>query len=151
MRITVNDVAHEVAPEPERSLLYVLRVELGITGPKPGCGEGECGACTVLVGGDAVTSCTTPIAELAGREVTTVEGLARGGALHPVQQAFVEEGALQCGYCTPGMICSAVALLARDASPGEAEIRAALERNVCRCGVYPRIVAAVRRAAEGRR
>ena len=148
IRLVVNGVAHDLAPEPERSLLAALRDELGLTGAKYGCGEGECGACMVLVAGVAMPACRTRLAEVAGRAVTTIEGLAREGALHPVQRAFVELAAMQCGYCTPGMIVSALALLARDASPTDAEIRVAMERNLCRCGAYPRILAAVRRAAE---
>jgi CO/xanthine dehydrogenase Mo-binding subunit/aerobic-type carbon monoxide dehydrogenase small subunit (CoxS/CutS family) len=126
----------------------VLREELDLTGAKYGCGEGVCGACTVLVAGEPARSCVLALRELAGREVTTVEGLAGDGRLHPVQQAFIEVGAMQCGYCTPGMLISAVALLARDPDPDEQHVRASMEGNVCRCCTYPRIVRAVRRAAE---
>ena len=144
--LTVNGVAREVAAEPQRSLLAVLREELDLTGAKYGCGEGACGACTVLVEGEPVRACVLPIGEAAGRAVTTVEGLAADGLL---QQAFVEEAALQCGYCTPGMIMSATALLAANPDPDDAQIAKALSGNVCRCCAYPRIVRAVRRAASG--
>jgi aerobic-type carbon monoxide dehydrogenase small subunit (CoxS/CutS family) len=147
-RLTVNQAGHEVSLERERSLLFVLREELGLTGAKMACGEGECGACTVLLEGRPVHGCVTPIRDVAVRAVTTIEGLAQGGELAPVQRAFVELGALQCGFCTPGMILAATALLAEHARPSEAEIRAALNGNLCRCGMYARIVAAVRRAAE---
>ena len=146
--ITVNGVAREVAPGPERSLLEVLREELGITGPKLGCGEGACGACTVLLGRRAVTACTTPAGEAAGHQVTTVEGLAEDGLLHPVQQAWMETGALQCGYCTPGWLTGCAALLARVPHPDDARIAAELAGHLCRCCTYPRIRAAVHRAAE---
>ncbi|MBO0776062.1 MAG: (2Fe-2S)-binding protein, partial [Actinobacteria bacterium] len=146
--IIVNGVAREVAAEPERSLLEVLREELGLTGPKLGCGEGECGACTVLLGRRAVAACTTPAAEAAGHQVTTVEGLAEDGVLHPVQQAWLETGAMQCGYCTPGWLTGTAALLARVPHPDDARIDAELAGHVCRCCAYPRIRAAVHRAAE---
>jgi nicotinate dehydrogenase subunit B len=146
--ITVNGVAREVAAGPERSLLEVLREELGVTGPKPGCGEGACGACTVLLGRRAVTACTTPAGEAAGNQVTTVEGLAEDGVLHPVQQAWLETGALQCGYCTAGWLTGCAALLARVPHPDGERIDAELAGHVCRCCTYPRIRAAVHRAAE---
>jgi aerobic-type carbon monoxide dehydrogenase small subunit (CoxS/CutS family) len=148
MNLVVNGVAREIPAEPERSLLEVLRDELELTGAKYGCGEGECGACMVLVDGFAMPACRTPLGDLAGRAVTTIEGLAQGDALHAAQRAFLELSALQCGYCTPGMIISAVALLARNPAPSDDDIRAAMDRNLCRCGAYPRIVGAVRRAAE---
>jgi nicotinate dehydrogenase subunit B len=144
----VNGVAAEVPREPVRSLLDVLRDELDVTGPKPGCGEGVCGACTVLVDGQPVRSCRTWLTDVTGRAVTTIEGLAADGRLHPVQQAFLDEGAFQCGYCTPGMILSTVALLRSTPKPDDDEIRAGLADNVCRCGTYARILAAVRRAAQ---
>lgn len=134
--------------EAEGSLLRLLRESLGLTGAKPGCGEGACGACTVLVEGRPVRACVTPARAVAGASVLTAEGLAADGLLHPVQEAFVEIGAFQCGYCTPGMVLSAVALLRRSRAPSEAEISAALEGNLCRCCAYPRIVRVVRRAAE---
>src|SRR5580700_4666580 len=146
--IIVNGAEQQVTADDGRSLLEVLREDLGITGPKLGCGEGACGACTVLVGRRAVTSCTTPAAEVAGQRVTTVEGLAEDGVLHPVQQAWLENGAMQCGYCTPGWLTAAAALLNRVSRPDDARIAAELAGHVCRCCTYPRILRAVRRAAE---
>jgi isoquinoline 1-oxidoreductase len=148
LRFDLNGVGAEVPGEPERSLLGVLRDELDVTGPKPGCGEGVCGACTVLVDGAPVRSCRTSLADVSGRVVTTTEGLAADGRLHPVQQAFLDEGAFQCGYCAPGMILSTVALLGATPNPDDDAIRAGLADNICRCGTYPRILAAVRRAAQ---
>jgi len=147
-QIVVNGVARELALEPDRSLLYALREELGLTGAKPGCGEGACGACTVLLDGEPVQACQARISGVAGHAVTTVEGLASEGHLHPVQRAFLEVGAFQCGYCTAGMIMSTVALLERNADPDDAQIRSALAGNICRCCTYPRILRAVRRATE---
>jgi len=144
----VNGVDRSVALDPDRNLLYVLREELGLTGTKYGCGEGECGACTVLIDGVAVRACQTRIGEAVGRSVTTVEGLASGNALHPVQQAFIDAGAFQCGFCTPGMIVATAALLSRNPRPSDAEVRAALDGNLCRCGGYLRILHAVQRASE---
>lgn len=146
-RLLVNGVAREAAREPDRSLLVYLREEIGLQGAKYACGEGECGACMVLVDGAARPACRTPLGEAAGHAVTTIEGLAAGGALHPVQRAFVEAAALQCGFCTPGMIMGAVAFLARRPDPTDAEIRAAMAPNLYRCCAYPRIVDAIRRAA----
>ena len=140
----VNGVPCEAPADPGRSLLHVLREDLDLTGCKPGCGEGECGACTVLVDGRAVRSCVTPVGAAAGRRVTTIEGLA--GA-HPLQDAFLDLEALQCGYCTPGMIMSGVDLLSRISSPTVDEIVQSMQGNICRCGAYPRIVAAIRVAA----
>src|ERR1041385_2670923 len=120
--LRVNDTRHPVDVDPQRSLLSVLRDDLGLTGSKYGCGEGQCGACTVLIEGQATRSCTTPVGAVAGKRITTIEGLEKDGKLHPVQAAFLEADAMQCGYCTPGMIMSAVALLKRNAHPGEAEI-----------------------------
>jgi aerobic-type carbon monoxide dehydrogenase small subunit (CoxS/CutS family) len=145
--LRVNGARHELEVDPERTLLSVLRDELGLTGAKYGCGEGQCGACTVLLDDAAVRSCTLPVARAADREIRTIEGLADGDRLHPVQRAFLEEGALQCGYCTPGMILGAVALLQRTEAPDVAAINAGLQGHLCRCGVYPRIVRAVQRAA----
>ena len=147
-RLLVNGVAHELAAPAGRSLLRVLREELGLTAAKPGCGEGACGACTVLVDGRPVRSCVVPLGDVGERPVTTLEGLAPPGSLHAVQQAFLELGAMQCGFCTSGMIISAAALLAVDPAPDEARVVAGLEGNVCRCCAYPRIVRAVLRAAE---
>jgi aerobic-type carbon monoxide dehydrogenase small subunit (CoxS/CutS family) len=140
----------------DATLLELLRERLELTGPKNGCGEGQCGSCTVLVDGRAVRSCVTLAAAAVGTKVVTVEGLAEGGRLHPVQQAFIESQAFQCGFCTPGMITAAAALLERNAAAGENEIRQALDGHICRCGTYPRIVEAIRAAGavmakEGRR
>ncbi len=131
-----------------RSLLSILRDELGLTGTKYGCGEGQCGACTVLVAGEPVRACQLSVEEVGARPVLTVEGLAPDTTLNPVQRAFAELGAFQCGFCTPGMVMTATALLRRNPAPSEAEIRSALETNVCRCGGYARILRAVERAAE---
>jgi isoquinoline 1-oxidoreductase len=146
--IIVNGVRHELSLEHERSLLQVLREELGLTGAKYACGEGACGACTVLLDGDPIHSCVTPVGDAAGREVTTVEGLGSPAGLHPVQRAFLETAAMQCGYCTPGMVVRAAALLERMASPSDDEIRSHMQGNLCRCCTYPRIARAIRRAAE---
>ncbi len=146
-QFTVNGKARRVETEPERPLLEVLREDFGFSGVKYGCGEGQCRACTVLLDGRAVPSCQTPVRVAAGKKVVTIEGLAAEGRLHPMQQAFVEEGAMQCGYCVPGMILAAKALLDRISSPTEAQIVEGLNYNLCRCSGYPRIIAAVRRAA----
>jgi aerobic-type carbon monoxide dehydrogenase small subunit (CoxS/CutS family) len=146
-RFTLNGAAVSLAAEGARMLLWVLRTELGLTGTKYGCGEGHCGACTVLVDGEPVRSCQFPLERAAGKTVTTIEGLAREGKLHPLQEAFASNDALQCGYCTPGMIMAAHALLLRNPRPSEAEIRDELEGNLCRCGAHGRIVRAVAGAA----
>jgi aerobic-type carbon monoxide dehydrogenase small subunit (CoxS/CutS family) len=148
MDLVINGARTRVAVDPERPLLFVLRNELDYTGAKYGCGEGQCGACTVLIDGVAHRSCITPVGTVAGKEITTIEGLSDGEKLHPVQEAFLECDAMQCGYCTGGMILSSVALLRKNGSPTEAQIKQALERNVCRCGTYNRIVAAVRKAGQ---
>lgn len=150
IELDVNGRRHALDVDPSRTLLSVLREELALTGAKYGCGEGQCGACTVLLGHQAVHSCSTPVSAAAGHSITTIEGLAKDDRLHPVQQAFLDEGAMQCGYCTPGMIMAAVSLLRTSASPNEQQIVAGMEGNVCRCGTYPRIVAAVQRAAGNR-
>jgi aerobic-type carbon monoxide dehydrogenase small subunit (CoxS/CutS family) len=150
-RLTVNGRSREVDAAASTSLLAVLRDQLDLTGAKSGCGEGACGACTVLVGGRAVRSCITPVSAVGSKPVVTIEGLERDGKLHPVQQAFLEAAAFQCGYCTPGMILEAAGLLARRAAPSEAEICGGMEGHICRCGAYGRIVEAVRRAAQGAR
>ena len=150
-RLNVNGRIREVVAESSTPLLTVLRDQLDLTGAKSGCGEGECGACTVLVGGHAVRSCITPMSAVGAKPVVTIEGLEREGALHPLQQAFLEASAFQCGYCTPGMIMEAAGLLARKATPSESEIRSEMEGHICRCGAYERIVEAVRRAAQGER
>lgn len=146
--LDVNGRSHSVVTEPDRPLLDVLREELGLTGAKYGCGERQCGACTVLVNGRPVFSCSTRVATVAGRKIETIEGLADGERLHPVQEAFLAEAALQCGYCTTGMIMNAVNMLREKPHPTEDEIRAEMQRNMCRCGTYVRIVKAVQRAAE---
>jgi aerobic-type carbon monoxide dehydrogenase small subunit (CoxS/CutS family) len=147
IRLTVNGKARTVDTDPERPLLEVLREELALTGTKYGCGEGQCGACTVLLDGRAVLSCITPVRSAQDRKVTTIEGLAQGANLHPVQQAFVEENGMQCGYCTPGMVLRTVALLQSNPQPTDAQIIEGLNGHLCRCAGYHRIVAAVRRAA----
>jgi len=147
LELQVNGTRRRVEVDGERSLLSVLRDELDLTGAKYGCGEGQCGACTVLVDGRAVRSCLTQAASVEGKQVTTVEGLERNGGLHPLQEAFLAVDAMQCGYCTAGMIMSGVGLLKKTPNPTEAEILRAMEGNICRCGTYPRIVAAIRQAA----
>jgi aerobic-type carbon monoxide dehydrogenase small subunit (CoxS/CutS family) len=145
--LKVNGARRRLAADAERSLLSVLRDDLDLTGSKYGCGEGRCGACTVLLDGKPVRSCTTRVAAAQGAAVKTVEGVASGTKLHPVQEAFLQLGALQCGYCTPGMIMSALALLDSNPQPSRADIIRALIGNICRCGTYPRILAAVEQAA----
>ena len=145
--LTVNGTAYPLDIEPDRSLLSVLRTEIGLTGSKEGCDDSECGACMVLLDGRPVNSCSFLALQAAGREVTTVEGLAAGGELHPLQRAFLEEGGVQCGFCTPGMLISATALLRENPSPTEDEVRIALSGNLCRCTGYQGIVAAVRKTA----
>jgi aerobic-type carbon monoxide dehydrogenase small subunit (CoxS/CutS family) len=146
--LRVNGRTHEVEGEAGDSLLAVLRDELGLTGSKFGCGEGYCGACTVLVDGQTLRSCTARLAAVAGKPITTIESLAEGDRLHPVQQAFLELEAFQCGYCTPGMVMAAVGLLKTHPAPSEQDIARVMDRNVCRCGTYPRIVRAIRLAAD---
>jgi len=148
LQLTLNGREVTVAARPETPLLYVLRNDCGLNGPKFGCGLGECGACTVLVDGVAARSCVLPVSAVAGRKVTTLEGLASDGALHPVQQAFVEEQGTQCGYCLNGMIMTLAALLDRNPTPDEAEIRQALRYNLCRCGAHVEIIAAALKAVE---
>lgn len=146
--MTVNGETVEVAVEPAAMLLDVLRDELGLTGAKEACGRGECGACTVLLDGKAVTSCITPAMKAMNKEVWTIEGLGIPGKLHPIQEAFVEHGAVQCGFCTSGMIMSAKALLDENPEPTETEVRVGLSGNLCRCTGYVKIVEAVLAAAE---
>ena len=148
MDLVVNGASRRVETDPERALLWVLRNDLDLTGTKYGCGEGQCGACTVLIEGVAHRSCITAVGTVAGKEITTIEGLADGERLHPLQLSIIECDAMQCGYCTPGMILQSVVLLRKDRSPSEAEIKQQLEGNICRCGTYNRIVAAVQRAAQ---
>jgi aerobic-type carbon monoxide dehydrogenase small subunit (CoxS/CutS family) len=147
MELVVNGARHRVQSDPDRPLLYVLREELDLTGTKYGCGEGQCRACTVLLDGTPVRSCITPVSKTQGKQVTTIEGLEQNGKLHPVQEAFIKADAMQCGYCTPGMIVGSVALLKRIPDPSEAQIARELDGHICRCGTYPRIVTAVRMAA----
>lgn len=147
VEIDVNGTRHRIEAGPETSLLAILRENLDLTGAKYGCGEGQCGACTVLVDGQPKRSCITTLSSVAGKSITTIEGLETNGRLHPLQEAFLEAEAMQCGYCTPGMILSGVALLSRDPHPDSAAIVRHLEGNLCRCGAYPRIVLAVRHAA----
>jgi aerobic-type carbon monoxide dehydrogenase small subunit (CoxS/CutS family) len=147
MELVVNQKHYRIEIHPDRMLLWVLRDDLGLTGSKYGCGEGQCGACTVLVDGVPTRSCVTTASSVAGKPITTIEGLAQNGHLHPLQEAFIQADAMQCGYCTPGMIVSGTALLKKNPHPTEVEIREAMEGNVCRCGTYPRIVAAVQMAA----
>jgi aerobic-type carbon monoxide dehydrogenase small subunit (CoxS/CutS family) len=145
--VTVNGKSVRVDAPPDESLLSVLRDRLALTGSKYGCGEGQCGACTVLIDGRAARSCQTMLSEAAGRRVTTIEGLEKNGKLHPVQAAFLEVEAFQCGFCTPGMIVAAAALLRSNPKPSDTEIVEHMAGNICRCGTYPRILAAVRLAA----
>jgi len=148
LTLHVNGAELRVRASADEPLLWVLRNRLRLTGTKYGCGEGQCGACTVLLNGQATRSCMTPVSAAAGAEVTTIEGVEQHGDLSPVQQAFLDEGAYQCGYCTSGMIMSATALLRDHAHPSDVQIAEGMNGNVCRCGTYPRIVAAIRRAAD---
>jgi aerobic-type carbon monoxide dehydrogenase small subunit (CoxS/CutS family) len=132
----------------ERMLLWVLRTDLGLTGTKYGCGEEQCGACTVLVNGEAVLSCQMPVKQVAGKEVVTIEGLSRNGGLHPLQKAFVEHDALQCGFCTPGMILKAHSLLLKTPQPTREQIIQVMDQNLCRCGSYPRVIQAIEAASK---
>jgi aerobic-type carbon monoxide dehydrogenase small subunit (CoxS/CutS family) len=147
LALTVNGQPREVDVPPNTTLLSVLRDDLDLTGTRYGCGRGQCGACYVIADGRAVASCLLTADQAARMEITTVEGLAEGSRLHPVQQAFVDEDAMQCGYCTSGMVISAAALLARDPKPDEISIRDALAGNLCRCGVYGRAIRAIQRAS----
>jgi len=147
-RLRINGRTHEIEGDAADSLLSVLRYELGLTGSKYGCGEGQCGACTVLIDGQATRSCVTRLGTLAGKSITTIEGLSSGDRLHPVQEAFLEAEAFQCGYCTPGMVMATVSLLATNPNPSEQDIARVMDRNVCRCGTFPRIVRAVKAAAK---
>jgi aerobic-type carbon monoxide dehydrogenase small subunit (CoxS/CutS family) len=146
--LQVNGTRRRIDADSQRSLLSVLRDDLELTGSKYGCGEGQCGACTVLVGGQATRSCITPVAAAAGQPITTIESLEKNGRLHPLQAAFMEADAMQCGYCTPGMIMAALALLKKNPHPSAPEIARSMEGNICRCCAYPRILAAVQRAAK---
>jgi len=145
--LLVNGGRRRIDADADRTLLSVLRDDLDLTGAKYGCGEGQCAACTVLIDGVAAKSCITKVGAVAGKKIVTIEGLAPGGSLHPVQQAFLDADALQCGYCTPGMILGAVALLRRTPNPTAAEIAAGMNGHICRCGTYPRVISAIRSAA----
>jgi aerobic-type carbon monoxide dehydrogenase small subunit (CoxS/CutS family) len=145
--LNVNGSARHIDADVSRSLLSVLRDDLDLTGTKFGCGEGQCAACTVLVEGQPMKSCLTKVGSVAGKRIVTIEGLAERGKLHPVQEAFLEDDAMQCGWCTPGMILGAVGLLARFPNPTDADILSGMEGHICRCGTYPRVVAAIHRAA----
>jgi nicotinate dehydrogenase subunit A len=147
-QLNVNGTSRSISADSQESLLFVLRDQLGLTGSKYGCGEGQCGACTVLIDGTARRSCITRVGTVGDKKITTIEGLATGDRLHPLQQAFLDEAAMQCAYCTPGMIMSAASLLNENASPSESEISDFMEGNVCRCGTHPRIVAAIQKAAK---
>ena len=148
IQIEINGKPCQVNSDPETPLLSVLRDELGLTGSKYGCGEGQCGACTVLVAGSPQRSCQLPVSAATHAPITTIEGLERDSMLHPVQQAFIDAGAFQCAYCTSGMIMSAVALLEKNPNPSAADIAGFMQGNICRCGAYPRIVEAIQLAAK---
>ncbi len=146
--LVVNGKEHKVDISPDTPLLYVLRNDLGLNGPKFGCGLGQCGACTVIMDGEAILSCVTPVEQTVGKKILTLEGLGTADKPHPIQKAFIEEQAAQCGYCINGMIMRAKVLLDRKPDPSEQEIRQALSHNLCRCGTHPEIVRAVQRAAK---
>lgn len=148
IELRVNGVKRNVDAEPETSLLEALRDDVGLTGAKYGCGESECGACTVLLDGQPVHACITSLSDAVGADILTIEGLEKDGKLHPVQQAFIDEGAMQCGYCVPGMIMRAVSVLERNPHPTDAEIVRAMSGNVCRCCGYPKMLAAIKRASQ---
>ena len=145
---TLNGKKTEVDIDPTQTLLWVIRNHFGLTGTKYGCGTGFCGACTVIIDDEAVRSCTLPVGDIAGKRVVTIEGLSKNGKLHPLQQAFVEHDALQCGFCTPGMIMNATALLTKNPNPTKQEIIEGMEDNLCRCGAHVRIVEAVKTASD---
>ena len=151
LKLAINGQTFNVDADPDATLLSVLREQLELTGSKYGCGEGQCGACTVLVDGKARRSCQTAVSTVADKSITTIEGLAKNDNLHPVQQAFLDEGAMQCAYCTSGMIMSAVSLLSFKPNPSEKEIVDYMQGNICRCGTQPRIIAAIRKAATAMR
>ena len=146
--LDLNGSRRKIDADPDRMLLSVLRDDLDLTGTKYGCGEGQCRACTVLLNGKPVASCITPISDADKLEILTIEGLAKGSQLHPVQEAFLAEGAFQCGYCTPGMIMGVVGLLRENAHPTEDDIKTRMQRHLCRCCDYPKLVKAIYRAAE---
>ncbi len=148
IRFTLNGKKTEVLIDPNSTLLWVLRTKFGLTGTKYGCGMGFCGACTVLLDQEAVRSCMLPVSDVANKKLVTIEGLSKNGTLHPVQKAFVEHDALQCGYCTPGMIMNAVGLLIKNPEPSEQDIIKGMEENLCRCGAHVRIIKAIQTAAK---
>ena len=148
--LRVNGATHQVPAAPDTPLLLVLRNDLHLASPKYGCGAEQCGSCMVLIDGDPTPTCRLPVGAVAEREIVTVEGLAPGDALHPVQRAFIDGNAVQCGYCASGVMIAAAALLARNPAPTRSQIQAALDRNICRCGAHNRMLDAVRRAAAGR-
>jgi aerobic-type carbon monoxide dehydrogenase small subunit (CoxS/CutS family) len=147
MELLINNKTYTVDAAADESLLSILRNRLALTGSKHGCGEGACGACTVLINGVAVRSCITRASGIAGKNITTIEGLAQNATLHPVQQAFLEVDVFQCAYCAPGIIMSAVSLLAKNPKPSEQEIAQSMQGNICRCGTYPRIITAIQKAS----
>ena len=149
MELLINQRKFRIAGAPDRMLLGVLRDEMGLTGTKYGCGEGQCGACTVLLDGEPIRSCLLSLQAAAGKPIVTIEGLEENGRLHPLQEAFIKTDAMQCGYCTAGMILAGACLLKKTPKPSEAQIVEALQGNICRCGTYPRIIEAVRMAANG--
>lgn len=148
LALQINGQTYSVHSDPETSMLEVLREEIGLTGSKYGCGEGQCGACTVLLDGSPRRSCQFAVSEAAGAKITTIEGLEQNGRLHPIQQAFIDAGAFQCAYCTSGMIISSVGLLSQNPNPSTAQITQFLQGNICRCGAHPRVVEAVQQAAK---
>jgi aerobic-type carbon monoxide dehydrogenase small subunit (CoxS/CutS family) len=148
IQLEVNGQRRAISSHPTTSLLYVLREELGLTGSKYGCGEGQCGACTVLLAGTPRRSCQLAVSDAAGKSILTIEGLEQSDKLHPVQQAFIDQGAFQCAYCTSGMIMSSVALLQKNPSPSSSDVVQGLQGNICRCGAHPRILAAVEQASK---
>lgn len=149
IRFELNGKKTEILLDPKLTLLWVLKTQFKLTGTKFGCGIGFCGACTVLINNEPVRSCSIPVSDVAGKKVITIEGLAKNGSLHPVQKAFIEHDALQCGYCTPGMIMQAVGLLIKNPQPSEEEILHGMEENLCRCGAHVRIVKAIQSASKG--
>jgi aerobic-type carbon monoxide dehydrogenase small subunit (CoxS/CutS family) len=148
IKFILNDHPVQLSVDPDRMLLWVLRIDLGLTGTKYGCGQSYCGTCTVLVNNEAIRSCQTPVKDVEGKEVVTIEGLAKNDQLHPLQKAFMAHDALQCGYCTPGMILNAYSLLIKNPRPTRAEIIEGMDDNLCRCGAHNRIVQAIQSAAE---
>ena len=147
MEVTINGQKHQLQYDTDKNLLEVLRDDLHLTGPKYGCGEGQCGACTILLDGRPIRACTTSVASVAGQQILTIEGLEKDGELHPLQKAFMETDAFQCGYCTPGMILAGVALLNKNADPSYREIVNTMQGHICRCGAQPRIISAIGKVA----